>query len=273
MKTLLLATTATVGLSAFACGTASALPTAATSPTSFTTSTAEVDTIIDTPVTVNLNAYSTTLTAQLEGGPVIYDQTFAVPFADPVFQSAIGTASADLTAAGAVSILGPNLTSSTNTTTTTTSTVETGTSTSLYFNAELFTGPQTINVGDFGVCQSYTLDGSGHPLPTGSTIGGTPFTLGVGQIDFDGFELTLVDVFTTTTTTNTDLLTQDWELIGVPAVVAAPEPRAWTLLGVGLLGMAWLRRKNLARLPPMSFWAFRRRPTRGATLAGFNLVH
>ena len=125
IKTLLLATTATGGLSAFECGTASALPTT-TSPTSFTTSTAEVDTIIDTPVTVNVNAYSTTLTAQMQGGPVLYNQTFAVPFADPVFQSAIGSASADLTAAGAVSILGPNLTGSTNTTTTTTNTLETG---------------------------------------------------------------------------------------------------------------------------------------------------
>jgi len=130
MKTLLLATTATVGLAAFECGTARALPVAATTGTTFTTSIAEVDTIIDTPVTVNVNAYSTTLTAQMQGGPVLYDQTFAVPFADPAFQTAIGTAESVLTGAGAVSILGPNLTGSTNTTTTTTSTVETGTSTS-----------------------------------------------------------------------------------------------------------------------------------------------
>jgi len=49
--------------------------------------------------------------------------------------------------------------------------------------------------------------------------------LTAGTVNFDTVELTLVDVFTTTTTTNTDLLTQNWELIGVPAVVAAPEPR------------------------------------------------
>jgi len=134
----------------------------------------------------------------------------------------------------------PNLASSTSTTTTT---VESGTSTSLCVNTELFVGPQTINVGDFGVCQSYTLDANGHALLTGCTIGGTPFTLGVGQMDYDTFDLTLVDVFTTTTTTDTDLLTQDYELIGVPAVVAAPEPPPWTLLGAGLLGMLWLRRK------------------------------
>jgi len=52
-----------------------------------------------------------------------------------------------------------------------------------------------------------------------------------------------VDIYTTTTTTNTDLLTQDFELVGVPAATV-PEPPAWTLLGAGLLGMAWLRKKT-----------------------------
>jgi hypothetical protein len=253
MKTWLLATTATVGLAAFECGTASSLLVTPTS-TNFTISTAEVDTIVDTPVTVNANAYSTTLTAQVQGGPVLYDQTFAVPFADSSFQAAIGTAESALTAAGAVSILGPDLTSSTTTTTTSntvqTGSMVTGTSTVTTF----WVGPTTLNIGDYGVCQSYTLEtgtgsGSGlidgtYPVFSGCTIGGTPFTLGEGQVDYDTFTLTLVDVFTTTTTTNTDLLTQDYELIGVPAVVAAPAPPAWTLLAAGLLGMAWPRRKK-----------------------------
>jgi hypothetical protein len=49
--------------------------------------------------------------------------------------------------------------------------------------------------------------------------------------------VTLVDIFTTTTTTNTDLLTQDYNLIGLPAVASVPEPSTCTLLGAGLLGL------------------------------------
>src|SRR6266567_4492566 len=102
---------AAIALSAFAFRPALAIPSATTS-TSFTVSTAEVDTIIDTPLVQQANAYFTELIAQMQGGPVLYDQTFPVPFADPVFQTAIGTAEAVLTSAGAVSFLGPTLLSS-----------------------------------------------------------------------------------------------------------------------------------------------------------------
>jgi hypothetical protein len=104
------------------------------------------------------------------------------------------------------------------------------------FSLTTYIGPQTINVGDFGVCQSY-------PPPIGCTIGGTPFVLSPGQIDFDTFALTLVDIFTTTTT-NTDLLTQVYDLVGVPAV-PVPEPPAWTLLGAGLLGLGCIFRQRI----------------------------
>ena len=107
-KTLFLAGTAALALSASGFRPAFAIPTSTTTGQNFTTSTAEIDTIIDTPVTLQVNAYSTTLTAEIEGGPVLYDQTFAVAFADPIFQSAIGAAKSALTSAGAVSILGPN---------------------------------------------------------------------------------------------------------------------------------------------------------------------
>jgi len=108
-KTLFMAGTAAIALSAFAFRPALAIPA--------TTS---------TPVTQQVNTYSTTLTAEMQGGPVLYNQTFPVPFADPIFQSAIGTAEAVLTGAGAVSFLGPTLLSSTNTTSSTTNTVQTG---------------------------------------------------------------------------------------------------------------------------------------------------
>src|SRR5271169_1528696 len=122
---LFMAGNAAIALSEFAFRPALAIP-ATTSQNSITTSTATVETIIDTPVTENINTYSTELTAQMQGGPVLYNQIFPVPFADPVFQSAIGSAESVLTGAGAVSFLGPTLASSTDTLSSTTNTVQTG---------------------------------------------------------------------------------------------------------------------------------------------------
>ncbi len=228
-KTLLLAGTAALALSALGFRPAFAIPTSTTTGNFATFSAAEIDTIIDTPVTQQVNAYSTTLTAQIEGGPVLYDQTFAVAFADPIFQSAIGAAESALTGAGAVSILGPTLLSNTNATSSTTNTVQTGSMvTGTSFTTTEYIGPLTINVGDFGVCQSY-------PPPTGCTGGtDTPFIIPPGGVDYDTFELSLVDIYTTTTTTTTDLLTQDYNLIGVPAAV--PEPSTWALICAGFIG-------------------------------------
>ena len=105
-------------------------------------------------------------------------------------------------------------------------------------------GPVTINIGDLGVCQSY-------PPLTGCT-GGTPFTLGPGQPDYDTLTVTLVDILTTTTTTNTDLLTQEYNLIGVPLAAPVPEPPAWFVLAMLLVGtgyIIWQRIKERVHPP------------------------
>jgi hypothetical protein len=158
-------------------------------------------------------------------------------------QSAIGTVESVLTGAGAVSFLGPTLLNSTNTSSSTTNTVQTGlmvTGTSV--TTTVYIGPVTINIGDLGVCQSY-------PPLTGCT-GGTPFALSAGQTDYDTLTVTLVDILTTTTTT--DLLTQVYDLVGVPVAAPVPEPPAWTLLGAGLLDVGCIFRqriKDRAHLP------------------------
>jgi hypothetical protein len=153
-----MATTAAIALSAFAFRPALATFTT-TAQTSFTTSTAEVDTIIDTPVTQQVNTFSTELIAQMLGGPVLYDQTFPVPFADPLLQSAVGTAKSVLTSNGAASFIGPTPALSTNTSSSSTQTVQTGSTSNPSVTFTQYFGPQTINVGDH-VCQSY-------PPPTG----------------------------------------------------------------------------------------------------------
>jgi hypothetical protein len=139
-----------------------------------------------------------------------------------------------------VSILGPTLLSSANTASSTTNTVQTGsmlTGTSVTYTTYIG-APTTIYVGDFGVCQSY-------PPPTGCTIGGTPIRIPAGGELIDTFVLSLVDVYTTTTTTNTDLLTQDYNLIGLPAAV--PEPSTWALFCAGLLGLGIFRQRTRPR--------------------------
>jgi hypothetical protein len=83
-KRLFMATAAAVALSAFAFRPAFAIPTSTSTGITFTTSFAEIDTMIDTPVTQQVNTFSTELTAEIQGGPVLYDQTFPVPFAGTV---------------------------------------------------------------------------------------------------------------------------------------------------------------------------------------------
>jgi len=146
-----------------------------------------------------------------------------------------------LTGAGAASFIGPTLVLSANTLSSTTQTVQTGETSNVSVTVTVYIGASsgtTINVGDFGVCQSY-------PPPTGCTIGGTPFFIPAGGQDTDTFFLTLVDIFTTTTTTNTDLLTQVYNLVGVPGATAVPEPPARTLLGAGLLGLGCIFRQRI----------------------------
>ena len=113
-------------------------------------------------------------------------------------------------------------------------------------NAEQFVGPQTVNVNDFGICGSSSLDALGHPLVSGCSIGGTPLTLTPGQTDFDTFVLGTFDIFTTTTTTNTDLLTQVYELDGVvpTQTTGVPEPVTLGLFGFGLAGVYLSRRRR-----------------------------
>ena len=66
-----------------------------------------------------------------------------------------------------------------------------------------------------------------------------------GGIDVDVMELTLRDVYTTTTTTDRYLTTQVYELVGFAATpVSVPEPFTGSLLGLGLAGLGYLYRRR-----------------------------
>jgi hypothetical protein len=57
--------------------------------------------------------------------------------------------------------------------------------------------------------------------------------------------VTLLDIFTTTTTTNTDLLTQDYNLVGVPLAAPVPEPPAWFVFAMLLVGIGCIIRQRI----------------------------
>lgn len=71
-------------------------------------------TYVNTPVNATVNQYQTTLTAILNGGSTVYDETFDAPFSDPLVQNAILDADAVLTGDGAT-VGSPFLTSTSTT--------------------------------------------------------------------------------------------------------------------------------------------------------------
>jgi hypothetical protein len=135
----------------------------------------------------------------------------------------LGTAQGVLTGSGAASFIGPTLlsdsTSLFGTATQTGDPVVTGTDVSVA--TSVYIGPQTIMVGDN---QSIS------------------FTIPAGGEEFDTLVTSLIHETITTTTTNTYLTTDVYELVGVPAATSVPEPATMLLLGFGLAGLAGVRR-------------------------------
>jgi len=212
---------------------------------------AEVDTIVNTPVTQRLDTYATELRARIGNGAFLYDQTFAVAFSDTTVQNAITTARGVLSGAGAVNFTGPTQLSSnvsqvsSNTVTVVNNTVTTNT----LVGTASYVGPFSPSVGALGICTGYIanppLSGSGsglitapagYVIPTGCVPGGTSYPIVSGGILFDTLTTALVTVNQTATTTNTFRTTQLYELDGFAAgVPVTPAPPALLLTLTALL--------------------------------------
>jgi uncharacterized repeat protein (TIGR01451 family) len=204
----------------------SATVVASASTTTITTSTAEYDTTNTTTVNQQVNEYSTELVAKMPDGTVLFDQTFNAAYTNPAVQAAVAQAAGALTGAGAASYIGPTNTSLLQTLVNSSSvTVPNRTNVNQSSVTSLYVGPQTIWIGNFGVVQSYT------PVPSGWNGNPIPLSILAGGVDYNTFVLSLVDIYQTTTNTDTYLLSSVYEMMGTVgradlslSAGAVPEP-------------------------------------------------
>jgi hypothetical protein len=145
-------------------------------------------------------AYSTTILAILDGTQTVYNQTFALPYAEPTVQQAVARAAADLENDGAAPSQ-PALTRSDTTNSTSTTVTPTGTTSGSVGTTTTFTnGPNTI--------------GSPNEYFPIAGIGAGYYTIPPGQ---ENINVTTILPYTssqTITTTTTNLLTQTYTITG-----------------------------------------------------------
>ena len=218
----------------------------------FTSTTGEVDTFNTTTVSKRVDTYSVELKARLQGGSILFDQTYQVALSDPLAQAGIAQAKTVLTNAGAKSFLALNQLSSVESLVSAiTNTVPVGTpQTQTIIGTKATLGPAFYFAGELGVCQSYVLDANNHATfsgcaggftgqPAGPSANRTQF-VGSVQEFFDVSTVTLVTGSQTSTTTSTFLTTQVYELDGVTGQVgppATPAPPSWLLTMIGMVGV------------------------------------
>ena len=194
-----------------------------------TNSTSSSYVTVQTPVTQQVNQYSTTLKAILNGSQTVFQQTYTVAFSDPAVQAAVSTADAILT--------GDNASPS--------APAQTSTSTVLQ-SSQISNGPIVQSTQATGNVSVTTVDTFGPATIMVGDNQSDTFTVLSGQEDVNVNTDTEYYAYQNVTTTNTYLTTQSYTISGTAAAApATPAPASWLLLltGLAVAGLlSWLRR-------------------------------
>jgi hypothetical protein len=169
--------------------------------TTTTTSTSSHTTFNDSFQADRIEAFRTRITARLDGGATLFDQTFNLAFDDPAVQAVVAAAQAALNAAASPKprIVGPlRFSTSTILADTGTATTETPTGSQQEVTLEETIGPDTAAVGNRDI------------------DGGEPFLVAAGSNNFNINTHTAFFVDRLFLKTETYLTTEHYELIGHP---------------------------------------------------------
>jgi len=171
---------------------------------------------VDTPFTQRVDQYLTTIQSVLNGSTQVYQQTFALPFSDPVVQAAVAQANSILSGDGAT-FGAPQLILS--------NISQSGSQTSYVTTGQSTTGDTLVSTFDtFG--PAFVATGDNQSLL---------FTVLAGQLDINVNTEIFYATDRNVTTTNTFLTTQTYEIDGATITGSpVPEPSTWALLGLGL---------------------------------------
>src|ERR1019366_4995490 len=200
--------------------------------------------------TASVNQYQTTLTAILNGGTTVFQETLFAPFSNPSVQSAILVADALLTSDGAT-FGSPLLTS--NSTTLQSSVLSYVQTSPVLALTSLPPCLSVIGLGTAGICSGVTATAT---LSTIDTFGPANIMTGLGlsdefvvlsgQLDINlNYDFTY-NVDQNAVTTDTYLTAQAYEIDGTTGASSAPEPGTLGLAGFALALLAFRRHPRLA---------------------------
>ena len=209
--------------------------------------------VMTTNLTQRVDQFTTELLVRQLGGPLLLDQTFMVPFGDPLVQSALLSARQLLAGQGATGFLGPTLLGNNTTLTgsrTASQVIQTVPSQNFVtvsnavggFVSQINQTRISAQIGDIGQCQGVDVL-TGVPFGCDPTTG-NQLTVAFGTQNLNANTHTLYSVGVTNTTTNTFLTSQSYELAGTRVPANIPEPGTFASMALAIAGLWGLRARN-----------------------------